>query len=130
MKRVVNAATDRDNAYRYAEKILRASKDLIDLMDEAPAELIEKNDMLWVDGLFEGGPTTSAVKLVSRREERFSCCDINIESRTKLFIISITEWWFSCSILRNIELNGLKFAPQSGVVRFDISVLRIFKQLW
>ena len=47
MKRYVAAAyKDADLMHRKAEKILKASKDLLDMLEETPEDFLEKNDLM------------------------------------------------------------------------------------
>ena len=45
MRRVVIASASRDKAYRDGEKILKAAKDLLDLLDSTEEDFVENNDL-------------------------------------------------------------------------------------
>ena len=46
MKRVISAtSTDKDFAYRRAERILKLSKELLDAMEDTPDDFLDKNDL-------------------------------------------------------------------------------------
>lgn len=46
MKTVIRASASYELSYRKAEKILKASKTLLDLMDSSPEGLLENNDLM------------------------------------------------------------------------------------
>lgn len=50
MKRVVMSATDRDRVYKDGERILKLSKELLDLLDSTSDSFVENNDLL---GLYD-----------------------------------------------------------------------------